>query len=156
MQDLEFSFHPSQRELFRSGKLISEWAKKYPQLFDEHDVRITHNQPHYHFFEWLGAILLYESLGYLSLIEKYETPKHTKKIETIKSTIPQKVINYIFENRAGLPDLFVYSPDKQDWFFCEVKGLGDRLQRNQIRVIGKLEEVTGKAVKILKFREFKT
>lgn len=156
MQTLEFSFHQSQRELFRSGRLIEEWAYKYPQIFDEHDIRITRNQPYYHFFEWLGAILLYESLGYLSLIEKYETLKHTKKVQTISSIAPQEVLDFIFHNRVGLPDLFVYSPCKSDWFFCEVKGLGDRLQKNQIRAINELENVSGRPVKILKFREFRT
>lgn len=155
MHTLEFSFHPSQREKFRSGALIRLWAENYPQIFDDHDLQITLNQPSYHFFEWLGAILLFESLGYLSLIEKYESPKHERKINIISQVLPQEVLDFVFNNKAGLPDLFVYSPDKADWFFCEVKGLGDRLQKNQIQVIEELEKVSGRPVKFLKFREFK-
>jgi len=155
MIEIEFPFHKKQRERFRSGELIQEWSAKYQQIFDGHDIRITNNQPHYHFFEWLGAVLIYESMGYLSLIEKYETKLHTRKIEIFKNIVPPEVSNYILENRTGAPDLFVYSPDEQDWFFCEVKGLTDRLQKCQIELIEKIESISQKHVKVLKFYELK-
>ncbi len=153
MIDIEFPFHSLQRERFRSGELVKEWSLKYPQLFDDHDVRIANNQLHYHFFEWLGAVLIYESTGSLSLIEKYETKLHKRKFETFKEVVPTRVFDYVLNNRTGVPDLFVYSPDKRDWFFCEVKGLTDRLQPIQIKRIKELENLSQKQVKVLMFKE---
>jgi hypothetical protein len=154
MIEIDFSFHTSQRDRFRSKELINHWGQRYPEIFDEQDIQITNNQPHYHFFEWLGAVLLYESLGYLSLIEKYETKSHSRKFDIFTKTAPQEVVEYVLENRSGVPDLFVYSPDRSDWFFCEVKGLADRLQQNQLDSIAKLEALSVKDVRVLKFSEF--
>ena len=156
MIDIEFPFHSLQRERFRSGELVKEWSLKYPQIFDDHDVRIANHQLHYHFFEWLGAVLIYESMGYLSLIEKYETKLHKRKFEIFKKIVPAEVFDYVLNNRTGVPDLFAYSPDKSDWFFCEVKGLTDRLQKTQIERIKKLEDLSEKQVRVLKFSEIQS
>lgn len=60
----------SQRKLWQSGRLAPEWARKFPELFDEEDVRLVESQGKYgwHFVEWLAAIVLYHATGYHSLI----------------------------------------------------------------------------------------
>ena len=155
MIEIKFPFKSSQRELFRSGQLIDEWAKRYPNLFDERDLEITKNQTHYHFFEWLGAVLLYEATGYLSLIEKYETKSHTRKLEIFEKTVSQAVFEDVLANRTGVPDLFVYAPDYSDWFFCEIKGLKDLLRPHQLDRLEELKAISGKDYGIMQFQEIK-
>jgi len=69
----------SQRDRLRSSELVNIWARQYPKIFDKDDIRITKEQPNYHFFEWLAAIIIYNSTGYLSLVEKYDFQNHKKK-----------------------------------------------------------------------------
>jgi hypothetical protein len=64
----------SQRDLSRSRGLAPEWARRFPKLLDEDDVRLVESQGEHgwHFVEWLAAIVLYHTTGYLSLVSKYE------------------------------------------------------------------------------------
>jgi hypothetical protein len=73
----DFEVNPKQRERFKSGELWQRWSEKYPYLFDADDVRIACTQAHlgYHFYEWLAAILVYHTTGYLSLIEALACPR---------------------------------------------------------------------------------
>ena len=153
MIEIDFPYSPAQRESFRSGKLMEEWATRYPQLFDQRDLEITRNQPNYHFFEWLSAVLLFEAMGYLSLVEKYETPSHRRKIETFRRAVPNEVYEYVLSNRSGVPDLFVYAPDLSNWFFCEIKGSKDFLRPHQIERAKCLEQVSKKPVVVLNLKE---
>ena len=85
-------FKEEQRKRFRSGKLVKEWARIYKEIFDEDDVRITlkqSKQNSYHFFEWLAAVVIYTSTGYLSLIEKYQFKNHLRK---------QKILGKLFSD----------------------------------------------------------
>lgn len=150
---IEFLYTSAQREAFRSGVLLEEWASRYPQLFDERDIEITRKQLNYHFFEWLAAILLYESTGYLSLVEKYETASHARKLEAFRKAVPGAVYEFVLQNRSGVPDLFVYAPDLSSWFFCEIKGPKDILRPHQIARHAELEKVSGKPVVILGLKE---
>jgi hypothetical protein len=134
---------------------MEEWVTRYPQLFDERDVEITRNQLQYHFFEWLAAVLLYEAMGYLSLVEKYETASHPRKLDIFRRAVSAELYDYVIANRSGVPDLFVYSPNLDNWFFCEIKGVGDSLRRHQIERHAALEELSGKPVMILKLNERK-
>lgn len=131
--DFHFFFHKSQREQFRDGKLVKEWLRRYPLLFDKDDERIlrTEHQRQYNFVEWLAAILLFESTGYLSLVAKYTAKSHPLKHVLIRNTLPPKIGDWVFANESGQPDLFVYSSDYKDWFFCEVKGPSDIMRKNQ-------------------------
>jgi hypothetical protein len=52
----------------------------------------------------------------------------------------------IKELRTQCPDLFCYSKDKTNWFFCEVKGKGDRLQKEQGKYFESIESLTGKKI----------
>ena len=64
-----FLVNRQQRDRFKSGHLLHEWKLQYPQIFDNRDFEIAQNQEAYHFYEWLAAILLFHSTGYLSLVE---------------------------------------------------------------------------------------
>jgi hypothetical protein len=43
-----------------------------------------------------------------------------------------------------------------DWFFCEVKGLGDRLSPAQKEYFEELSKLSGKSIRIIKFNALKT
>ena len=47
------------------------------------------------------------------------------------------------------PDLLMYAPDMSDWFFCEVKGPGDRLRSQQMSKFEALTTASGKPVRLL-------
>jgi hypothetical protein len=147
-----FEFNPSQREKFKDGELLYEWANQYPQLFDEQELQIADHPVPAHFFEWLGAIHLFETTGYLSLVEKYEFKRHKRKQKILKEIVPVKVLSLISRKGVQCPDLFVYAPDKTDWYFCEIKGPGDYLRRVQREYFEKLSEVSGKQIRIIRFR----
>lgn len=132
--NLNFVFRKSQRELFRSGELVRQWRTRYPKLFDEDDERVlrTEHQRQYNFYEWLAAVLTFEATGYLSLVAKYTAKNHPLKNAQLRKALPVAVANWVFENESGQPDLFVFSENYGDWFFCEVKGPGDRMRENQV------------------------
>ena len=138
VKELQLFYTEQQRQQFKTGDLFDRWMSRYPEIFDEVDVRIIGNQrcyPNgngYHFFECLTAVVLYETCGYLSLLEKYETQSHARKVKLFKETVPTAIAQYVLANRAGAPDLFVYHPETRDWFFCEVKGGRDKLGPKQV------------------------
>ena len=148
-------FHPSQRERFGSGELAPEWARRYPKLFDEDDLRLATSQPYYHFFEWLGAIVLFNTTGYLSLVEKYEFRAHPRKVQIVEQLVPPEALEAMRGGEAQCPDLLVYAPDLSDWFFCEVKGPRDRLRPVQKQYFASLSTRCAKPVYVLRFREMK-
>jgi hypothetical protein len=143
---LRFCYHPDQKTAFRDGTLGLQWAERYPKLFDEDDVRLYKSQPAYHFYEWLGAILIFESTGYLSLIEKYGAENHPSKTPIWQALAPKALLEM---DCAGWPDLFCYSPDRKDFFFCEVKGTGDSLKPVQLETFPKLHKATKKRILVL-------
>lgn len=148
----------SQRELWKSGHLAAEWADRFPELFDELDVQLVETQAQFghHFVEWLTAILLYHTTGYLSLVQKYEFRKHRRKEEIVEKMLPVDVLTILRDRKeyghAQAPDLLVYAPDFSDWYFCEVKGPGDRLGPEQKRKFESLATVSGKPVRLLHFK----
>ncbi len=131
--DISFSYHPRQRERFRDGSLVQEWLQRYPMLFDEADQRVltTEHQRKYHFLEWLSAIVLFETTGYLSFVEKYTAKGHANKRRKLRELLSEKVFDWLCANESGQPDLFVYESKTGDWFFCEVKGETDQIRENQ-------------------------
>jgi hypothetical protein len=151
MIELRFPYTEKQRGLFRKGVLVTSWFQKYPRIFDKEDARLAKSQPTYHFFEWLSAILLFESTGYLSLLEKWDCPSHAKKHRLFKSIVGRDLAGKILAKSVGMPDLFVYSKDKISWYFCEVKGSRDKLRDYQKRQINALEKITGKEVLLVNF-----
>ena len=151
-----FVFHPIQREKFKTGQLKFDWAKRYPQLFDDQDLQLATHQNTYHFFEWLGAILLFNTTGYLSLVEKYEFKNHKRKQTILRKLVSPNILDLIHNNSTQCPDLLTYSPDMSDWFSCEVKGLGDRLSSGQKEYFEELSKLSGKSIRIIKFKALKT
>jgi hypothetical protein len=154
-------FHPSQWERFTSGQLWQDWAKSFPDIFDEMDVQIARNQApppmRYHFFEWLAAVVLYQTTGYLSLVEQYEFPSHQRKRTILQRVVPPDLLEFITDHsipygHVQCPDLLVYSPDFSDWFFCEVKGPRDTLSQPQRQFFHALAERSGKQIAILRFK----
>ena len=150
----EYTFTEGDREEFRARRKVLQWACEYPLLFDSEDIRIARTQAQmgYHFFEWYVAIRLYEEIGYLSLVEKYAYKAHARKRATFQSLVPASVFEFVTERKKHgygqqAPDLLVYTPDRSDWFFCEVKGLRDKLSKEQTRFFHALEERSGKPVR---------
>jgi len=146
-------FYAAQQRQFRSGVLAEQWARQYPLIFDDDDLRLAKSQPQYHFFEWLGAVVLHTTTGYLSLVEKYEFSNHARKVTLLRQMLPQPVLQLVTARGAQCPDLFVYSPDQSDWFFCEVKGPIDRVRKEQEDYFAELAMVSGKPVALLGFEE---
>ena len=149
-------FDEAHREKFGSGQLATEWAHKYPEIFDQDDRRLFAKGKNYHFFEWLGAIIIYETTGYLSLVEKYQFKNHRRKREVLLKVFSGKFPNSIFEKGVQCPDLFCYRPDYQDYFFCEIKGLTDRVRSEQKQYFDRLQALMGKEIYLLKFERLVT
>lgn len=152
-QIAEIVYSAKQRDAFKQGSLRDKWAKQYPELFDEYDISNAQNQRQNHFFEWLAAIVLYNTTGYLSLVEKYEFHKHINKREILKKILNEEQLSLLESDKRQCPDLFVYSPDYKDWFFCEVKGDTDRLRTTQEDYFKQLMEATNKPVFLIKFKK---
>ena len=148
----------SQRDRFTSGELWAQWARDYPSIFDQDDVRLARSQAHlgYHFYEWLAAVLLYHSCGYLSLVEQYQFKNHRRKHELLQRLVLPSVLEFISDRTAHggvqCPDLLVYKPDLSDWFFCEVKGPGDKLSLQQEEYFGELAQQSGRQIRLVRFR----
>ena len=155
--DFIFPYVPSMQESFRNGTLVREWARKYPELFDGDDMRIlgTEHQRKYHFFEWLSAVVLYETTGFLGLMEKYTAKAHPRKLGVFSNMVSSDLFEFVMRSQSGLPDLFSFHPDTGEWFFSEVKGGADTLKENQREKMMQLFERTGKKVRIIHVNEVK-
>lgn len=143
---------PEQKERFKSGELPKEWKRQFPKIFDQDDLRLTESQRKLHFFEWLGAIVIFQDTGHLSLVEKYEFERHIRKTELAARILPKNVFALIKQKGAQCPDLLVYSNDLRDWFFCEIKGDKDDLSDAQRSYFGQLSRASNKPVKVLRFK----
>ena len=151
-----------QRQLWKDGILWLHWFDKYPQLFDGLDLDQAKSQAklNYHFVEWLSAIVLFTSTGYRSLVSKYEFSNHKRKHSLLRELVSNELYEAIIQNRKSggpqCPDLLMYHPDKSNWFFCEVKGPGDRLRKPQRVYFESLSEISSKPIRVIKLRELKT
>jgi hypothetical protein len=152
LDDITFDLH--ERERFRSGDLIDTWCGAFPQLFTHEDVRITDNQRTRHYYEWLSAVRVFARFGYLSLIEKYHCKNHPRANGIFEELVPAAVLSRLARApdrpRTQPPDLFCYAPNRNDWFFAEVKGPGDKLRTPQEALIRDLEEITSREVRYIR------
>jgi REP element-mobilizing transposase RayT len=153
-----FPYSRDQRERFKVGDLVHEWTERYPRIFDEQDRQIAFNQPDYHFYEWLAAVLLRDSIGYLSLIEEYEFKVHKRQHEILRKIVSTDLYQLISNHKeefgnTQVPDLFVYAPDHSDWFFCEVKGPNDMMRSSQNRFFEAIYELAKKPIYMVKFMQ---
>jgi hypothetical protein len=156
-----FEYHPAQWERFKSGELWAEWGSAYPEIFDQQDLEIARNQAgppnNYQFHEWLAAVLIFHAFGYLSLAEQYEFKVQRRKRTILRELLPEDTFLLVTDHaqrfgRVQGPDLFAYSPDRSDWFFCEVKGPRDRLRDVQIAYFEELVAATGKDIRVVRFK----
>ena len=93
--------------------LDAGWAQRFPELFDEQDVRTAENQPQYHFVEWLAAIVLHHATGFLALVEKYAYANHPRKQEIVAKLLPDDVLRVLRDRTEHGsiqgPDLLMYA-----------------------------------------------
>jgi hypothetical protein len=144
---------------FRSGDLWTNWSAAHTELFLDDDLKTLANQARtgHHFHEFFSAVLILRELGYLSLVEKYQWDPHPQKharISRINSPLLERAMDFIrteIGRRYG-PDLLVYSKDLSDWFFCEVKSPDEQWRQQQVQDFERLAEITGKPVRLMKFR----
>jgi len=109
--------------------LADDWHRLYPQLFDDHDLRITRHQPQGHFYEWLAAIHIFHSSGALSLVEKYLFEgAHPRKRRIVRGLFTEPEIEFLKSLPNQPPDLLVYSKKAKRYWFAEVKGPTDRIR----------------------------
>jgi hypothetical protein len=92
---------PSQRARWQNGHLAQEWRTRFPNLFDDDDLRIATSQPNVHFYEWLGAVVLHHATGYLSLVEKYEFATHPRKQQIVTQLLPVPVRDALRDRSRG-------------------------------------------------------
>ena len=110
-----------------------------------------------HFFEWLAAVLIYQSFGYLSLQEQYEFKVQERKRAIVQALLTPDLFVLVTNHKDAFsgvqsPDLLVYAPDRSDWFLCEVKGPTDRLRPTQASYFDALSAATKKDIRIVRFR----
>ena len=135
---------------WKNGRLWRHWADKYTEIFDDDDRRIAASQCRFgrHFHEWLTAITLFKQFGLFSLVEKYNCFCHLRKQEFLKhfGKTNLQLLPTILANKARrgpqCPDLLVFEPDRSWWFFCEVKGQGDKHRDSQIEWFNELQRAT--------------
>ena len=135
--------------------LADQWLARYPQIFDADDLRQTIKQPRAHFGEWFAAVHLYETEGALSLVEKYCYRNHRRKVQVLDSFLSAEDCTFLRNLRAthGVqpPDLFVYIPDTERFWFAEVKGT-DRLSALQRKSHTAIAQTLGVPVRMFYVR----
>jgi hypothetical protein len=154
----KFVTNDAHHDLFRNGHLVEDWSSMYPMLFDSDDTRIALHQRHlgYHYYEWLAAILIYHTTGFLSLIEAYAYESHARKRIILETLVTGEALDLIashgISSAIQCPDLLVYAPGSRKWFFCEVKGPRDKLREKQLNFFDELARVSGKEIKVVHFQ----
>lgn len=167
----EDSFHLSLCDRNKAdASVIKEWYDTYhnvPEgiLFDEDDLKLATGPQHKagnHIHEWFAAISLYKKTGYLSLVEKYESPKaHSRKHEIFKKLAGDDFARFAAGDRPAIgygeckkrderqcPDLLMYAPDFSDWFFCEVKA-GESIGGSQDNFFPIVKKMTNKPIYLM-------
>lgn len=109
-----------------------------------------------------AGISLYKKIGYLSLVEKYESPKaHSRKHDLFKKLAGDDFARFAAGDRPAIgsgentkrderqcPDLLLYAPDFSDWFFCEVKA-GESIGKSQDDFFPIVKKMTGKPIYLI-------
>jgi len=101
----------------------------------------------------LAAITVFTATGYLSLVEKYRSKSHPRKRRILQRLFDKKALQRIMTRGTQCPDLLCYTPDFKSCFFCEVKGLTDKLRDVQKIRFDELQQITGRDVYILEFKK---
>ena len=137
--------------------LWRDWARRYPSLFDQSDVdrAATQASNGFHYREWLAAIRLHELTGYDCLLAKYQFEKRQPRKFSIFSKLVPEPVRLLLppSGRPQGPDLFVYAPSLNDWFFAEAKRTRERLTPSQAALFPLLEAVSGQEIRVVRFKE---
>ena len=109
--------------------------------------------------EWSKDLLLSSAKLVASSARRYGVPldrQHIIAHDDVPGGVSLDILDLIHNNSTQCPDLLTYSPDMSDWFFCEVKGLGDRLSPAQKEYFEELSKLSDKSIRIIKFKALKT
>ena len=109
----------------------------------------------YGFVESLTIIFLYNATGYIPILGNYGLQTQPHKNAIVKELVSNEtwgLVTYKGGSQPMPPDVFVYAPDKSDFFFCEVKGPSDRLRAPQVKYFQQIQETSGKLVYTVKYR----
>ena len=144
----EFTFSRREREQFRSGVLVRQWAEQYPFLFGPEEVAAalsSSGKRSGSFFEWVSAVRLYEAQGYYSLVRDYASSLQSGKKGVVSELCGKVATGFMAAAPAKMqfPALLVYRPDLSEWFFCDVKGPGDIVRKSEGIFFPRLAEETG-------------
>lgn len=147
---------------WKSKELIKQWKKEFPDLIQNHHFNICVNPknklPLYTFYEYYSGIY-FAKKGYKFLfepyIENYLLVQYKSKelkllrrkfIRVIKKIIGQnkfqKLKKVCKEFYSGQPDLFIFNPKNNEYFFAEVKSERDRLRKHQNKLIKQFRKIT--------------
>jgi len=147
----EFTYSRAERERFKAGHLVRQWAEQYPFLFGPEDLE-TASVPQAKgagpFFEWAAAVRLYETRGYHSLLKDYASPLSPRKQELARTLCGEESAGFMeaAAAKSQFPDLLVFTPDHSEWFFCEVKGPGDIVRKSEETFFPTLAGKTGAGI----------
>jgi hypothetical protein len=136
--------------------LAGQWLQQYPDIFDADDLRLAMSQPKNHFCEWFAAIHLFHREGAYSLVEKYVYQNHPAKVARMATLLSERERKTLDAIRLGHavqpPDLLVFVPKTNRYWFAEVKGPDDRLSAKQIRSHDAITRQLGVPVEIIEVR----
>jgi len=91
------------------------------------------------------------------LVSKYEFGNHPRKTAILPLLLQPEAVAFIRRRTARrvtqCPDLLMFAPDFSDWFFCEVKGPGDRVRPDQRCYFRRLASLTARPVYMIRFKQ---
>jgi len=139
--------------------LATIWHAAYPRVLSKEDLRYTlhftqsGSGNNYHFVEWFAAIHLFHLTGMNVLVKRYTFSDHLWKRQVIRDRLGEDGLAFLVNKLEGQPpDLFLYTSDRSDCYFAEVKGQGDRLRPSQKRNHALIEKHLGRRVDVIEVR----
>jgi hypothetical protein len=104
----------------------------------------------------LPQFIPYHQHGVHCLEEKYVFLNHPRKVALFHSVLSEhqrdKLRNVCSAFRVQPPDLLLYTPDRQRFWFAEVKGPGDRLSKKQRKSHGEITRRLSVPVDVINVR----
>lgn len=149
-----FTVSAAERDSYQRGVLWQRWLVDYPMLFDESDRDKAEKNAcrGIGFYEGLAAIRLFETTGYLALVDYYQYAKQTRKNALFRHLVGSDLAHLANRTRVYCPDLLVYKQDLSDFYFVEVKGGRDRLRPKQCAWFQQVGHATGKPIYLINIK----
>ena len=97
-------------------------------------------------------MVIFNTIGYFSLMKEYELTSHKRKHEAFKQIVDPKAFQYIMgpkEEENHCPDLFCYSVEIDEWFFCDVKGKEEQWNLDRLAFFKNLQDISGNTVRLI-------